>query len=210
MAGMSVDEAQIKVMEDLRSAKKEYTRLRDIAEKRIKRMSSTEFSQSKTYKEHRRGFDKLKDIDPKDLPTALSEVSKFVGAKASSITGQKEIMMKTIGTLNRAIGADSGEDDEDEPSGQAGVTKQNYWRVIKLLERARKLKKTYGSDKIVELADATLELSPDQFDVVLDNLEKMIEHVDDYKSTLSDYARHHHIKDYQVVDMDEFIEEIGW
>ena len=69
--------------------RKEYTRLRDIAQKRIERLGK-DYSWTKQYNEHRKGFDKIKDIDPRDLPKAFSELAKFVRAKGSSASGQKE------------------------------------------------------------------------------------------------------------------------
>ena len=60
--------------------RKEYTRLRDIAQKRIERLGK-DYSWTKQYNEHRKGFDKIKDIDPRDLPKAFSELAKFVRAK---------------------------------------------------------------------------------------------------------------------------------
>ena len=197
MAKYTVDEAKAKVYENPREARREYTRLRDIAEKRIKRMKGTEFEQSKAYKEHKGGFLKLKDIDPRDLPDALSEISKFVEAKTSTITGQRKSQAKTMKTLNQAIGAKKGE----------GVTKENYWRVIKILNGARKLKKTYGSDKIVELANATMELSSDEFDDVLDNLETLLIHSSEVKDKLKGY---HVIHAGQSVEIDQFLEDTGW
>ena len=197
MAGYSVDEAQARIRENPSEARKEYTRLRDIAEKRIKRMKGTAFEESKAYKDHSAGFQKLKDIDPRDLPKALSELSKFVGAKTSTLSGQKKAQAKTMGTLNQAIGASKG----------TGVTKENYWRVIKILNEARKLKKSYGSDKIVELANATMQLDSDDFDKVIENLETLLIHASEVQDKMQSY---HVIHEGDSVEIDQFIEEAGW
>lgn len=194
--------------------RKEYTRMRDTAQKRVKRLLK-EFPEAKASQKRVQlknekgevvkeyvGFRELKDIDPRDLPKALSELSKFVNAKTSTVQGQRRAMRKTMTTLNKAIGAGSG--------GQEGVTEQNYWRVIKILEEARKRKIVYGSDKVVTLAEATLGLSEDQFRDVLDNLEKLQEHVDEFRGTLDEYMQSKDIKGYQIVDMSDFITEVGW
>lgn len=197
MAKYTVDEAKERIRSNPAEARKEYTRLRDIAQKRIQRMKGTEFERSKPYQEHKQGFLKLKDIDPRDLDKALSEVSKFVEAKGSSATGQRQKQTKTMNTLNKAIGAKKGE----------GVTRQNYWRVIDILERARKLKIVYGSDKIVEVARATMQLTQDQFEDALDHLETLLQHSDEVERKLSDYTVIHKG---ESVEIDEFLDEVGW
>ena len=194
--------------------RKEYTRMRDVAQKRVKRLQK-EFPEAKAgqkvvklYNDKGEvvkwysGFRELKDIHPADLTKALSELAKFVNAKTSTVTGQKQRMRKTMATLNRAIGG--GND------GQAGVTKENYWRVIKILEEARKQKIVYGSDKIVTLAEDTLELSDSQFDSILDNLAASLENADEFRGSLDSYMKSRNIKNYQRVDMDDFISELGW
>lgn len=197
MAKYTVDEAKERISRNPSEARREYTRLRDIAQKRIQRMKGTEFERSKAYREHKQGFMKLKDIDPRDLDKALSEVSKFVEAKGSSVTGQRQKQTKTIKTINEAIGARKGE----------GVTRQNYWGVIDILERARKLKIVYGSDKIVELARATMQLTQDQFEDALDHLETLLQHSDEVERKLSDYTVIHQG---ESVEIDEFLDEVGW
>ena len=197
MAKYTVDEAKERIRRNPSEARREYTRLRDIAQKRIQRMKGTEFERTKAYKEHSEGFMKLKDIDPRDLDKALSEVSKFVGARGSSFIGQRKMQTKTMNTLNKAIGAKRG----------TGVTRQNYWRVIDILDRARKLNRTYGSDKVVELANATMQLTEDEFDEVLDHLESMLEHSDEVEDKLSGYKVVHEV---DSVEIDKFLEEVGW
>ena len=206
----SVDALRGVSVKDLR---REYTRMRDVAQKRVKRLQK-EFPEAKAgqkvvklyndkgevVKEYL-GFRELKDIHPNDLTKALSEMAKFVNAKTSTVTGQRQRMRKTMSTLNKAIGG--GKD------GQAGVTKENYWRVIKILEEARKQKILYGSDKIVTLAEDTLELSDSQFDSVLDNLAKSIENADDFRGSLESYMKKKRIKQFQKVNMDDFIKKIG-
>lgn len=194
--------------------RKEYTRMRDTAQKRVKRLQK-EYPKAKASQKYVQlrdekgkivkeyvGFRELKDIDPRDLPKALSELAKFVNAKTSTVTGQRIAQRKTMATLNRAIGAGDG--------GQKPVTKENYWRVIEILEEARKRKIVYGSDKVVTLAEASMVLSEEQFEDVLGNLEKLKDHVDDFEGTLEEYMDSKNIKGYQKVDMDDFIKELGW
>ena len=200
MERVTVDQAQAMMRDNIKVMRKVYTTMRDIAQKRIKRMGQSEFSQSKTYQTNKEGFKKLKDIDPRDFAKAFSELSKFVTAKGSTVTGQRAIMQKTMKKLNEAVGAEDGK----------GVTCSNYWRVIDILERARSQKIVYGSDKMVELAESTMALTSDQFGDVLDNLEDFLEHSDEVRDSMEEYMDRHNISDYQKVDMDKFIEQIGW
>lgn len=188
MRKVTVTEAESMIRDDLDAMRKEYTKMRDIAQKRIKRMAQSEFSKSKTFQEHQRGFSKLKDIpNLGSFAKAFSELSKFVMAKGSTITGQRQIKEKTIKTWQ-----DQG----------LGINNANYDKVIKILEEMRKQKIVYGSDKAVELADAMLYLDDQQIDNWLDNLSTLLEHSDDVK----DMADSGLIP----VNIDDFLEEVGW
>lgn len=193
MERVTVDEAKIMMRSNMREMRAEYTRMRDIAQKRIKRLGESEFRDSKAYKEHPDGFKTLKELDKTNFAKAYSELSKFVTAKASSVSGQRSIMNKTIRAWNR----------QGIP-----LNKENYKRTIAILEEMRKRKIVYGSDTANELARVTLGLSNEQFSDILDNLELYLTHVDD----VSDYMESHYDPEtgYQMVDMDDFKDEIGW
>lgn len=128
--------------------KAEYTRMRDVAQKRLKRMGKSEFSNSSVVEERPDGFPKLKDLDPRDLPKAMNDLYRFLSAKTSTIYGQRERMNKTIATFQK-----SGIE----------LTPDNYSTFIKVLERMRKNKISYGSDYAKELTD--LILSTDKLSV---------------------------------------------
>ena len=172
---ITVIEAESLVHSDASAVIREYARMRDIARKRMNRMKDDAFDWTKSSKEK---FPAFQNMDLRDLPKAFSELSKFLASKRSTLGGQKEIRNKTMETLNRAIGAIY----EDETTGEekldksvAHVNKQNYSRVIKILEEARRMKITYDSAKMVELANTTLALSDDAFDAVLDKLDSAIQ-----------------------------------
>ena len=174
---------------DERTLRQEYTRMRDVAQKRIKRLQK-EFSESKAYQSNRDGFTKLKDLDPRDLPKAFSELAKFVRAKSSSVSGQREIRKKTIETWN-AQGLK--------------LNNRNYKKAIKILEEMRKQKLTYGSDKVVELADSMLELDERETNKWLDHLGILLENTD----TVSDVVASHSDQG-TPVNIDDVLREIGW
>lgn len=204
--------------DDLATMKSEYTRMRDVAQKRIQRLKK-EFSETVGAKRTTKivndkgelireysGFPRLRDIKPQDFAKAFSELAKFVKAKGSTVTGQREIQEKTTNRLNKAIGDTDAKGNKLPPP----VNPNNYWRVIKQLEEARRQKVTYGSDKMVEVADATLELSEEQFDILMGNLDGVLQHSDEIDDSLEEYMEKKGIEDYQEVDMDDFLEYAGW
>ena len=80
----------------------EYTRLRDIEQKRIKRMGEhPEYRRTQVYKQNAGKYPKLADIKGGQLPYKLSALQRFITAKASTISGMKEIRAKQLETLHR-------------------------------------------------------------------------------------------------------------
>lgn len=80
--------------------KKEYTRLRDISQKRIKRLGESDYRWSEPYQYHEKGFPKIKDLStPTELRAALSDVSKFVNTESTTISGQDALLAKRVQTL---------------------------------------------------------------------------------------------------------------
>lgn len=76
---------------DEKELRKEYTEMRDIAQKRLKRLIK-EDPENKTIAYHPEGFKKLKDIkSASELRLALSEISRFINTPSSTIAGQKKI-----------------------------------------------------------------------------------------------------------------------
>ena len=67
------------------------------------------------------------------------------------------------------------------------------------MEEMRKQKITYGSDKVVELADAMLELDDQQTNDFLDHLDIMLQHSDELKA----------IDDLEGYSFEEVLELIG-
>lgn len=193
MERVTVDQAKSMMRDDIKAMRREYTKMRDIAQKRIQRLGKSEFSESKAYTEHRKGFKKLSELNTANFAKAFSELSKFVTAKASSVSGQKAIRQKTIETWNK----------QGIP-----LTKENYNRTIKILEEMRKRKIVYGSETAQEVAQLTLGLSDEQFNDVLDNLEAYLTHTEELADFME--SRYDPQTGYQLVDMDDFRKEIGW
>ena len=190
--------ARLGTKDDMSTMRAEYTRMRDVAQKRIKRLGK-EFPESKAFQSHRydtgkkdkegnpifaEGFQKLRNIDPRDFPKAFSELAKFVKAKGSTVTGQKQIKEKTIKTWQ-----DQG----------LNLNSKNYDKTIKILEEMRKQKIVYGSDKAVELAESMLDLDDQQTNEWLDHLDTLLQHTDELQE----------IPDVAGYDFDEILEMLG-
>lgn len=74
----------------------EYTRLRDIAQKRIKRLSQDPIVQtSSVYREFEHGFPRMRDIRSREgLERAMADVARFVRARSSTVTGARESLQQ--------------------------------------------------------------------------------------------------------------------
>lgn len=79
-----------------RQLRREYARLRAIAEKRIKRMSNTVFSQQRFYQRYKTGFLKTSEIAKGDLIYELRDVARFLTSPYSTISGSREALQKKI------------------------------------------------------------------------------------------------------------------
>lgn len=181
--------ARMGTKDDLATMRAEYTRMRDTAQKRLKRLEK-QFPESQAVKSHPSGFPKLKDIDPRDFPKAFADLAKFVRAKGSTVTGQRQIKEKTIKTWQ-----DQG----------LNLDQKNYGKVIKILEEMRRQKIVYGSDKAVELADSMIGLDDQQTNDWLDHLDTLLLHTEEldlWKDVMESRG--------EVVDIDDLIKQLGW
>ena len=81
--------------------RKEYTRLRDIAQKRLKRLKASGLDDTQAYLRNYKHYPKLKDIkSDSELAARLSDLARFITAKGSTVSGQKDIMKKSLSTLH--------------------------------------------------------------------------------------------------------------
>jgi hypothetical protein len=173
--------------DDMSTMLSEYTRMRDTAQKRIKRLEKL-FPESSSVKNHPKGFPKLKDIDPRDFPKAFSELAKFLKAKGSTVTGQRQIKEKTIKTW-QAQGIN--------------LNPKSYDKTIRILEEMRRQKIVYGSDKAVELADSMLELDDQQTNKWLDHLDVLLRNSNDVNKLVKK------LPTIRGVDFDEILALLG-
>lgn len=130
--------------------KREYSRLRDIAQKRLARMGETEFGRSATYEQNVGKFPVLQTFkgdhgrikNKAAFARTLSQLSRFVESPISTVRGQRAVQAQTIASLH--------------DHGYAFVNESNYWDFIDFMEefRARKLDKMYDSDRIAKMYNA--------------------------------------------------------
>lgn len=175
--------ARVGTKDNMSTMRSEYTRMRDVAQKRLKRLEKA-FPDSKAVQSHPQGFKKLKEIDPRDFPKAFAELAKFVKAKGSTVTGQKQIKEKTIKTWQ-----DQG----------LNLNQSNYDKTIKILEEMRRQKIVYGSDKAVELAESMMDLDDQQTNEWLNHLDTLLQHTDELQE----------IPDLAGYDFDEILDMLG-
>ena len=110
--------------DDLR---KEYSRLRKVANERINRLEKAGFGGSKEVEYNAGVYVPLKEVGSRrELVMLTSRVSKFVAAQRSTVTGQRETIRRTVATWNRK---------------GVNVTAANYGKFINLLAT---LKSVYG------------------------------------------------------------------
>ena len=122
--------------------KSEYTRMRDIAQKRLKRLSASDEGKF-IAQMHPDGFPKLsqmskavdpftgkKDVSRKELAASLKELVNFLTAERSAVSNVKKTVKKTRESIKKSTGV-------DVPKEQLA----NYGRFI------NKLKKELGLDQ---------------------------------------------------------------
>ena len=84
---------------DERALRKEYSRLREIANTRLKRLLASEYKETDLAKEYAGGFAILAEVE--DLPRELTQLARFVASERTSVTGLKRIEKQTISTLHQ-------------------------------------------------------------------------------------------------------------
>ena len=115
----------------LKEARAEYSRLRKIASKRLARLEASEFADAEIVKQHLGLFRPLpKELSARDVRKALYEVAKFLNAKASTVSGQRETRRLFVETM--------------QDRGYDFVTKENAADFGRFMDR---VKKHYGSKK---------------------------------------------------------------
>lgn len=124
-----------------RELRQEYTRLRDIAQKRIKRLLASEFSGSQTANKWAKGVPRLSDMRTKsDIAHGLSDLSSFLESPYSTLTGQRDIKAKQRAMLERHY-----------PGLDLSGKKFDKFTKVMNAQVANQLEKLFGSNRAVIL-----------------------------------------------------------
>lgn len=122
--------------------RKEYSRVRAIAVKRLTRLAKSGFGETSVYKYNVYNTKKLSELTEKQIPLALSQLARFIDNPLSTVTGQKAQRKQKIEKL-QSYGYDVNE-----------KTFQSFVDFMELLsEQAIDLQ--YDSEAVVELWEAT-------------------------------------------------------
>ena len=126
-------------------ARKEYQRLRRIAQKRLARFEGTQYEDTEVYKNRaiKHPFKPSSSIkDVRSLQAALSDVRGFLDSERSTITGLKRIDKRTVATL--------------QANGYTFVNMSNIKAFGEFMEAARIKagRRMFASDRVAELYDA--------------------------------------------------------
>lgn len=132
--------------------KKEYTRLRDILNKRIQRINKSDFAGQGIAGKFPKGLPKLADIAPEDLPYLLQQAATALTSKSGSLKGLQQRQQSAIESFRER--------------GYTQINESNFKEFVDFLEEAKEkgLAKVYGSDSVVNLYENTqaMGLSPEE------------------------------------------------
>lgn len=130
--------------------KKEYTRLRDILNKRIQRINKSDFAGQGITGQFPNGLPKLAEIAPEDLPYLLQQAATALNSRGGSLKGLQMRQSETIKSLRER--------------GYTNISDSNIRAFANFMEEARDrgLEKIYGSDTVATLYDTivALDISP--------------------------------------------------
>lgn len=132
--------------------RKEYTRLRDILNKRIKRIQESTFANQGIAGKFPGGLPKLADIAPEDLPYMLQQAATALTSKSGSLKGLQQRKQSAIESFRER--------------GYTQINESNFREFVDFLEEAKErgLGKVYGSDYIVNMYENSqaIGISPDE------------------------------------------------
>lgn len=146
--------------------RKEYTRLRDILNKRIQRIQESTFSNQGIAGKFPGGLPKLADIAPEDLPYMLQQAATALTSKSGSLKGLQQRQKSAIESFRER--------------GYTQINESNFKEFVNFLEEAKErgLGKVYGSEDVVNLYENSQAIGISQDEIMKDfnwwasNIEK--------------------------------------
>lgn len=137
--------------------RREYSRIRAIAVKRLTRLAKAGFGETSVYKYNVYNTKKLSELTEKQIPLALSQLARFIDNPLSTVTGQKAQRKQKIEKL-RSYGYD--------------VNEKNFQSFVDFMEllSQQAIDLQYDSEAVVELWEATRDkVSPETIAKDLDS-----------------------------------------
>lgn len=169
-------------------ARKEYQRLRRIAQKRLARFEGTQYEDTEAYKNRAikhpfKPSSELKDV--RALQAALSDVRGFLDSERSTISGLKRIDKKAVSTL--------------QANGYTFVNMGNIKAFGKFMEavRIKAGRRMFASDRVAEMYEAAekKKIPPEQLLKDFEYWRKNVEELNSSRvsrkegATAEDYRR---------------------
>ena len=178
--------------------RKEYSKMRDIAQKRIQRMAGHPEAEA-TYEKYKDAFPKTKGLTREQLVHALMNVSDFLVAKRGSLTGIRLVNEETRKTLKeRGI---------EIPKDQLA----NFGRFMNAMKKALNINRgDYGSDQVADLWTELFEkgkISQSKFEKRIREVMKDIE--DEQKKTFKRAQRMEINKIIRENPLSDFFDDIA-
>ena len=106
--------------ESWKEMRREYTRMRDTAQKRLKRLQESDFRW--TVDGQKPSFPELKTLSDANFAKAFNQLYRFVKAQTTTVSGAKSRRSKTISSFRKQ---------------GLNLTKENYERVMKIFAQMR-------------------------------------------------------------------------
>ena len=146
----------------------EYSRLRSIAMKRLKRMSESEFRTSQLYLQNKSAFPSIREEKGRNIEYRLTAVARFLEA-GSTLSELREKRDEIIETLNR--------------HGYKFVNRQNFNRFTDFMDeyRTRKLNRLYDSERAAQLFNISEEKNIPE-DILFSDFKQYTENLDKLES----------------------------
>lgn len=154
----------------LKEARAEYSRLRKIAEKRLKRMAASSYGRSDIYRRYKDAFQPLpRGASEERVRKKLYEVAKFTELKTASVSGMKESRRKQVEAM--------------QEQGYTRITEENIDAFNDYMERVKRFTaaKNYDSEEIVDLFLDVWEAYGDKVDP-----DELAEDFEDYLEGIKD------------------------
>lgn len=156
---------------DDRAVRAEYSRLRDIAQKRLKRLAKAE-PDSYAYRHNVGRYGTARSLSTSEIRALLPDLAKFIAAKTGSVSGIQRQRALSVETLIE--------------HGYTGITTANYKQFAEFMRewRAQKLQRVWGSPDVIDLFTWSQDQQipwdkiKDRFELWLENQKQLEQYVE--------------------------------